>query len=142
MIAVHTKAGKLVAIVATLDGVDMKNGRTSVEIARAIDERFETIDPVTGAISADDTKKRAIDGERTDRDFNEKNAPDAIDLAHLRKAMEARGRASDPTWPAPMIEAEAAAMGASVADLLAKIIAKDDEAIAAEVARRQAKGGE
>jgi hypothetical protein len=103
-----------------------RTGPRPIEVPR-LPEAFEDWDEVTGKFVVDMAAK--ADAEA---------GLEAIQAAHARKAIEAvmlsAGLAVDG-----MLAAEAKALGVPLDDLVAQVLAKAEDAVTAEVARRLAK---
>lgn len=138
MMSIFTlRSGKLLRNVASLDGENMR-GRGSAPCPPGW-ERMRW-DATARSWVADAGVAAAVDARRVDEAYRAEFGDGAKREAHMRKAMEARlilhlGAAE----LAPMLAAEAAATGVALADLAGAVIAKDNEWIAREVARRSAK---
>ncbi|MBB5684284.1 hypothetical protein [Sphingobium boeckii] len=72
--------------------------------------------------------------QRIDDEYRSEYGPDAITLAHMRKAIEARLIVAGYEFEG-LLTAEAQATGQSVTDLAAIIIAKDEPIASKETAR-------
>lgn len=132
----NARSGKLVRNVASLDGENMR-GRGSVECP-ADWERMRW-DNAARCWTPDDAVAAEVDARRVDDIYRCAFGEGAKREAHLRKAIEARLYHRLGATAAPMIAAEAAATGVPIDDLVAAVVAKDDEWIAREVGRRTAK---
>lgn len=125
-------------------GIDIA-GTTIVEIARAPDPRFETINPATGAIVTDADAATAVFEADVDAIFEARMVliavPEMKQRMHRRKEAEARVLLIDPEAETPMLSAEAAQTGQTVAELADAVIAKVATAIAIDADREAARRG-
>lgn len=131
------RSGKLLRNVAAIDGETMR-GRGAAECP-ADWERMRW-DTAARRWVADAAVAAAVDARRVDDNYRAAFGDGAKREAHMRKAIEARLYLQlSHAALAPMLAAEAAATGVALADLAAAVVARDDEWIAREVARRFAK---
>ncbi len=132
----NQKSGKLVRNVASLDGENMRS-RGSVECP-ADWERMRW-DTDARLWVEDDAVAAEVDARRVDDIYRCEFGEGAKREAHIRKAIEARLYHHLGDAAAPMLTAEAKATGVPIDDLVAAVVAKDDEWIAREVGRRTTK---
>jgi hypothetical protein len=125
-------------------GIDIA-GATIVEVARAPDPRFESVDPATGNIVTDTDAAASVFGNAVDAIFETRMGliavPEMKQRMHRRKEAEARALLIAPEADSPMLTAEAAQTGQTVADLADTVIAKVDAAIAVDADREAARRG-
>ncbi|WP_288987635.1 hypothetical protein [uncultured Sphingopyxis sp.] len=133
----NQRSGKLLRNVASLDGENMR-GRGSAPCPPGW-ERMRW-DATARSWVADAGVAAEVDARRVDEAYRAEFGDGAKREAHMRKAMEARLylRFGAPEL-APMLAHEARATGVALGDLAAAVIAKDNEWIEREVARRSAK---
>jgi len=133
----NQRSGKLLRNVASLDGENMR-GRGSAPCPPGW-ERMRWDVAARGWV-ADAGVAAEVDARRVDEAYRAEFGDGAKREAHMRKAMEARlyQRFGAPEL-APMLAHEARATGVAISDLAAAVIAKDNEWIEREVARRSAK---
>jgi hypothetical protein len=133
----NERSGKLLRNVTSLDGENMR-GRGSC----ACPDDFERMrwDEAARCWIEDAAIAAEVDARRVDAAYRSEHGDGAKREAHMRKAIEARLYAQFliPAL-APMLAAEAEATGVSLAELAATVIAKDDDWVAREVARRSSK---
>lgn len=131
------KSGALLRNVAALGGENMKGCGSAPCPADFERMRWDA----NARRWVDDAAVAAeVDSRRVDDAYRCEFGEGAKREAHMRKAIEARlflHLGHDAL--APMLAAEAAATGVALADLAASVVAKDDEWIGREVARRTAK---
>lgn len=132
----NARSGKLLRNVASLDGENMR-GRGSVECP-ADWERMRW-DADARRWIEDTSVAAEVDARRVDDAYRCEFGESAKREAHHRKAIEARLYHHLGAAAAPTLAAEAEATGVPIDDLVAAVAAKDDEWIAREVGRRNAK---
>lgn len=131
------KSGKLLRNVTSLDGEDMRgNGSTDCpdgwDVMRWDKAAREWVEDALLAAE--------IERQRIDSAYLCEHGEGAKREAHHRKAIEAHlFMANGDPAAAPMLAAEAAATGVTLADLAQAVVKKDREWIAREVGRRTAK---
>lgn len=133
----NRRSGKLLRNVASLDGENMR-GRGSAPCPPGW-ERMRW-DATARSWVADAGVAADVDARRVDEAYRAAFGDGAKREAHMRKAMEARlyQRFGAPEL-APMLAREARETGVALGNLAAAVIAKDNEWIEREVARRSAK---
>lgn len=132
----NARSGKLLRNVASLDGENMR-GRGSVNCP-ADWERMRW-DAAARCWVEDDAVAAEVDARRVDDAYRCEFGEHAKREAHLRKAIEARLYHHLGAAAAPLLTAEAEATGVPIDDLVAVVVARDDDWIAREVGRRTAK---
>ncbi|APZ98075.1 hypothetical protein BWQ93_05960 [Sphingopyxis sp. QXT-31] len=125
-------------------GLDL-TGCSVVALERAPDPRFETASPSTGAIESDAMRAAEAFAAQVDEIFEERAlalaVPEMKQRMHRRKEAEARALLVDPEAETPMLSAEAAQTGQTVAEIAAAVLAKVEAAIAVDADREAARRG-
>jgi len=120
-------------------------GCTVAELARVPDPRFETASASTGAIIADANRAAEAFAAQIDAIFEARAlalaVPEMKQRMHRRKEAEARALLTDPEADTPMLTAEAAQTGQTVAALSDAVLAKVAAAIAVDADREASRRG-